>query len=98
MSARLVRILTTLVVVGLCGPAVLRGRDIVRFSKAEADLGPDGSGTDAVRPWGEISGVAFSAQESSLTVVDDRKDQKTTAKRRDEQTEILAVRALSSEY
>ena len=102
MYARPLRIFTALVIFGLCGPAVSRGWDIIRFWMADrivdTNLGPTESQIEAVRPWVAVSGLAFSARESSLPVVDDRNDEKKTTKRRDGQIEILAVRPLSSEY
>src|SRR5258707_8179355 len=102
MDSRGLRILTTLVVVGLCGPAVFRGWDIVRFwianSIADEDLGPTESEIEALHPWVAVSGLAFSARETSLPYVRDRNDPDQTAKRRDGEIEILAVRPLSSEY
>ena len=93
MRARFVRFLTALAVVGLCALAVSRGWDIVRFSMADAGLQ-----AEAVRPWVAVSGLSFSAQESLLTDEADPGDEKRAQKRRNELTDILAVRPLSSEY
>ena len=102
VSVRLARILTTLGVVVLCGPAMSRGWDIVRFcmadSVADADRGPTQDQIEAVRPWVNVAGLAFPARTSSLPYVDDRDDQKQTLRRRDGQAEILAVRPLASLY
>src|ERR1700692_4972483 len=92
------RLLAILAVVGLCLPAVSRGWDLVRFSKAQSDVSLGENGTEALRSWADVSGLAFTARASSLTVVDDWDDKELTAKRRDEEAKTLAARPLSSEY
>jgi hypothetical protein len=76
MYARLVRILTAVVVVALCGPAVLRGSDIIRFwmvdNVVDEDVGPTEAQIETLRRWVTISGLAVSARESSLPYVNDR--------------------------
>ena len=99
MPARLVRILTALVVVGMCAPVVLKGSDIILFSIADnADGDPSDDQIEAMRPWTAVPGLAFSALQSSLHYVKDRNDLKETTTRRDGLIEILGVRPLSSEY
>jgi hypothetical protein len=69
----------------------MRGWDILRFSWAEEN----GEGT---RPWADVSGLVFSALESSLTALSDPGDKDQVSKRRDQITEILSMRPLASEY
>lgn len=96
MPLRGIRLLTAFVVIGLCAVAVSRGWHIVRFNIADA--GFDGDQTQSLRPWAAVSGLAFFARESSLTAFTDLDDEENLLKRRDEQTEILSVRPLSSKY
>ena len=69
----------------------MRGWDILWFSRAEAN------GEDT-RPWVGVSGLTFSALESSLTALTDTADKAQVAKRRDEITEVLSMRPLAAEY
>ncbi len=91
MRPRNIRLLTALAVVGMCAWPVWKGVDVTRFAVA-------GSAPEAVRPWLDVSGVAFAAREDALTSIDDSSDDKTIRKRRDEIGEILAIKPLSSYY
>jgi hypothetical protein len=83
-----IRAATALFVLFLCLPAIVRGADILRFSVADDN-------DEDTRPWANVSGLAFSALESSLTPVAKPED---VPKRRDDLTEILSMRPLASEY
>jgi hypothetical protein len=91
MRTRVIWFLTAVFVVGSCALTVSRGWDIVRYSMADAR-------PDALRPWFDVSGVAFAARERALTVVDDLSDAQKARQRREEITGILSVRPLSSDY
>jgi hypothetical protein len=91
MPSRNVRLLTSLAVIGICIWPVWKGLDVTRFAMA-------GSQTEAVRPWGDDSGVAFAAREDALTSTNDSSDDATIRKRRDEIAQILAIKPLSSYY
>ena len=91
MRPRNIRLLTALVVVGLCGWPIWQGIDVIGFSMA-------GSSPEAVRPWIDVPGVAFAAREDALTPTDDSSDDQTIRKRRDEIAEILAIKPLASNY
>ena len=82
---------TGLLILALCSPAVLRGWDILRFSRADVN------GEDT-RPWAAVSGLTFSALESSLTALADSTDKGQIAKRKSEITEVLSMRPLAAEY
>jgi hypothetical protein len=86
-----IRLLTAAAVIGLCVWPVWKGIDVIRFAMA-------GSQPEAVRPWVDVSGVAFDAREAALTRTNDSSDDATIRKRRDEIAEILAIRPLSSYY
>jgi hypothetical protein len=83
--------LTALGIASVCVCTVLQGWTLVRYSFA-------GASPEAVHPWVEVSGVAFSAREYSLTEAADSNDAKAGRERRDQLKDILAVRPLSSEY
>lgn len=82
---------TALLILALCSPAVLRGWDILQFSRADVN------GEDT-RPWAGVSGLTFSALESSLTALADSTDKAQIAKRKNEITEVLSMRPLAAEY
>ena len=98
MRRRWVRFLTALGVVSISALAVYRGADIVRFGLADARSGPDGKAANVDRPWVNVPGLAFSAQESLLQGEVAAGDQKATERQREELKNILAVRPLSSKY
>jgi hypothetical protein len=91
MRVRKIRSLTALVVLGLCGWPVWQGINVIRYEMA----GPE---PEALRPWVTVPGLASGAREYSLTPVDDSSDDKTIRLRRDELTEMLAIRPLSSRF
>ena len=98
MRLKTVRLLTTLVILGLCAPTVFRGWEIARFwQAAHSDLDPDGDRAEAVRPWVADAGVAFFAREASLTGLDDSGDQNLAVKRREEIERMLTLRPLLAE-
>src|SRR5687767_5832267 len=91
VSRWMIRGATALLILGLCVPTVIRGWDILWFSRAQA------KGEDTL-PWVGVSGLTFSALESSLTALTDTADKAQVAKRRDEITEVLSMRPLAAEY
>lgn len=97
-APRLARMLVAIAIIGLCGLAVLRGSDIVRFSIAEALLNSDANRYDALRPWLNVPGLSYSARISALSTVNDWIDKSAVVARRDQEIEILAVRPLSADF
>jgi len=94
---RVVRILTSLAVVGLCAFAMFRGWDIVRFSIAEA--GVDASkDADIFQSWAGVPGLAFSARNASLTAIANSRGEARAAKLYDEISDILSVKPASADY
>jgi hypothetical protein len=91
MQARIVRSLTALAVVGMCGWPVWKGFEVIRYTMADPKI-------EAVQPWLDVAGLAFVAREYALTSVDDSSDDSTIRKRRDELADILAIRPMSSRY
>ena len=91
MRTRVIWFLTAVAVIGSCALTLSRGWAIVRYSMADAR-------PDALRPWFDLSGVAFVARERALTVVDDLSDAQKTRQRREEIAGMLSVRPLSSDY
>jgi hypothetical protein len=98
MRLRVARIFSAIAVVGVCGLAMSRGWDIVSFSMADPGLDPRVKRTEAIRPWIQVPGLAFSARESLLAFDVDPADENGARKQRNDLADILAVRPLSSEY
>lgn len=91
MEVRIIRQVTALAIIGLCGWPLWQGYNVVRYTMA-------GSAPEALRPWFSVSGIAFDARENALTRVDDFADAATLRRQRDEIAGILAIRPLSSRY
>src|SRR5450759_5269026 len=91
MRSRTIWLLTALVVAGICIQPVWQGFELIRYSLADNKL-------EAVLPWVNVPGLAFSARQYALTPTNDSSDDKTIGKRRDELVDILAIRPLSSYY
>jgi hypothetical protein len=92
------RMLVAIAVIGLCGLAMLRGSQIVRFSIAEALLDSDVNRYNALRPWLNVPGLAYTARTSALSTVNDWNDKSAVFARRDQETEILTVKPLSADF
>jgi hypothetical protein len=91
MRRQTIRLLTALVVIGICIWPLWQGFNVIRYAMAY-------STPAALQPWFAVSGLAFDAREGALTLVNDSSDERTIRKRRDEIAEILAIRPLSSRY
>jgi hypothetical protein len=90
--------LVAIAIIGLCGLAMLRGLEIVRFSMAEALLDSGVNRYDVLRPWLNVPGLAYSARTSALSTVNDWNDKSAVFARRDQETEILTVKPLSADF
>jgi hypothetical protein len=96
MRLREARLLTALAIIGICGLAVTRGFEIVRFANARAAVAAGQDRADAVRRWTAVSGVAGAALEVSLTDAISPTDSDGARRRADQFAAILSVRPLSS--
>ena len=89
------RLLTTLVVLGLCSVAVLRGWSIVRFVDLRVHLGSGEKAAVSIRSWVGIPGIGSAALQGSLTQLTDATDIDGARKRADDLSALLSVRPLS---
>jgi hypothetical protein len=96
MRLREARLLTALAVIGLCGLAMSRGFETVRFVNAKAGVAGYEHRADAVRRWTAVPGLAGIALEVSLADAIDPADTDAARKRGDELAAILSVRPLSA--
>jgi hypothetical protein len=91
MRSRNIWLLTALVIAGVCVLPVWQGFELIRYSLA-------GDKREAVLPWINVAGLAFTARRYALTSTNDSSDDKTIRERRDELVDMLAIRPLSSYY
>jgi hypothetical protein len=91
MRSRTIWLLTALVIAGVCVLPVWQGFELIRYSLA-------GDKREAVLPWINVAGLAFTARQYALISTNDSSDDKTIGERRDELVDMLAIRPLSSYY
>jgi hypothetical protein len=91
MRSGIIRLLTALAVVVICGWPLWQGLNVIRYEMAD-------STPAAVHPWLTVSGLAYAARAYAQTSVHSSSDDETIRKRRDDLAEILAIRPLSSRY
>ena len=91
MRPGIIRLLTKLAVIGLCGWPVWEGLDLIRYGMADTK-------PQTLQQWIAVPGIAFSARVYALTPVGEASDDKTIRRRRDDLAEILAIRPLSARY
>jgi hypothetical protein len=90
---RATRLLTAVVVAGLCVFAVVHGWRIITFTVARAHLGAD---PQAVKAWVAAPGLAGAAREASLTAVTDPSDVAAARMRAEDLAAVLSVWPLSA--
>jgi hypothetical protein len=91
-----VRLLTAVVIFGLCSFAIVRGWSIVRFVDARARFAAHGIGVEEIRAWDQAPGLRDAALQKSLTKIADMTDADGARKRADDLHALLSVRPLSS--
>lgn len=90
------RIPVAITVIALCGFAVFRGVDIVRFTIAKSGLEATESQTETLLQWASVPGLAFYALEAALRRPVDPLNIEAARGRRDQFAATLAVRPLAS--
>jgi hypothetical protein len=96
MRLRYVRLLTAIVMIGLCAVGISRGWNLIRFSSVKAGLSPSQNAASILGPWTTVPGVATAALESSATTVTGPTDVQGSLKRVDELAGLLSVQPMSS--
>lgn len=91
-----VRLLTAVVIFGLCSLAIVRGWSIVRFVDARARFAAHETDVEQIRAWDQASGLRDAALQMSLTKIADMTDADGARKRMDDLSALLSVRPLSS--
>jgi hypothetical protein len=85
---QIIRLLTALGIIGVCGWPIWEGINIIRYAYAVSE--PE------VRRWISVPGIASSASQYALTNADETSDENAIIKRRDELGHILTITPLSS--
>jgi hypothetical protein len=91
-----VRLLTAVIILGLCSFAIVRGWSIVRFVDARARFAAHGTGVEEIQAWDKAPGLRDAALQISLTTIAALTDADGARKRMYDLSALLSVRPLSS--
>src|SRR5512139_2147416 len=91
------RLWTAIVIVGMCGFAVVRGWEIVHFSRAMADVGSPEKQAEITSIWAAAPEVASAALQADLKDKFDVSDPIAVIRRRAVLSSLLSIKPLSSE-
>jgi hypothetical protein len=91
-----IRLLTAIVMIGICGFSIVRGFGIVRFSLAMANVDSSEQRAEIVSSWSSAPDVASRALRADLTYQIDASDQKAANRRRQTLTELVSIKPMSS--
>jgi hypothetical protein len=91
-----IRLLTAIVVIGICGLAVAWGLSIVHFSLAMANIDSPEKRAEIANTWGTVPEVASRALQADLTYQIDPSDQKAADRRRQVLAAIASIKPMSS--
>ncbi len=90
-----IRLLTAIVVIGICGFAAARGFSLVRFSLAMENIDSSQQRTEILDSWSSAPDVASRALQGDLTRPIDPSDQKAADRRRQVLPAIASIKPLS---
>ena len=93
-----IRLLTAVVMIGLCAFAVARGWGIVQFSLALANAHSPEKRAEIVDTWSSAPDVAATALQADVNYQIDPSDQKVANRRRQSLSALVSIRPLSSYY
>jgi hypothetical protein len=91
-----VRLLTAVVLIGICGISVARGLGIVRFSLALARIDSSEKRAEIVNRWSSAPDVASRALQADLSYPIDPSDQKAANRRRQTLSTLVSIKPMSS--
>jgi hypothetical protein len=92
----IVRLLTAIVVTGLCGFSVARGLSIVHFKLALANVNSPETRAEIANSWGAAPDVALTALQADVDYQIDPSNQKAADHRRQRFSALAAIEPLSS--
>jgi hypothetical protein len=91
-----IRLLTAVVMIGICGFSIVRGFGIVRFSLAMANVDASEKRAEIVSSWSSAPDVASRALQADLTDQIDPADQKAANRKRQTFTALVSIKPMSS--
>jgi hypothetical protein len=91
-----IRVVTAIVLLGICGFSIARGWTIVRFSVATMSVESPEKRAEIAKMWGTTPGLASRALRTVLADKIDTADQKVASEQREGLAAILSIKPLSS--
>ena len=91
-----IRLLTAIVMIGICGFSIVRGFGIVRFSLAMANVDSSEQRAEIVSSWSSVPDVASRALRADLTYQINLSDQKSANRRRQTLCALVSIKPMSS--
>ena len=91
-----IRLLTAIVMIGICGFSIVRGFGIVRFSLAMANVDSSEQRVEIVSSWSSAPDVASRALRADLTYQINLSDQKSANRRRQTLSALVSIKPMSS--
>ena len=91
-----IRLLTAIVMIGICGFSIVRGFVIVRFSLAMANVDSSEQRAEYVSSWSSAPEVASRALRADLTYQINLSDQKSANRRRQTLCALVSIKPMSS--
>ena len=91
-----IRLLTAIVMIGICGFSIVRGFGIVRFSLAMANVDSSEQRAEIVSSWSSAPDVASRALRADLTYQINLSDQKSANRRRQTLSALVSIKPMSS--
>ena len=97
-DARMIRLWTAIVVIGICGFSVARGFGIVHYSLAMANADSAETRADITNTWSAAPDVASTALQAELTDQINPSDQTVADRRRQMFSALVSIKPLSSYF
>ena len=91
-----VRLLTAVVMIGICGFSIVRGFGIVRFSLAMANVDSSEKRAEIVSSWSSAPDVASRALQADLAYQIDPSDRKAANRRRQTLAALVSIKPMAS--
>jgi hypothetical protein len=92
----LIRFLTAMTLIGICGFTIIRGSEIVQFFVATANIESSEKRAELIKSWTSSSEVASAALQAELKDKIDISDAKAANSRRETLSSILSIKPMSS--
>jgi hypothetical protein len=91
-----IRFCTAITIITLCAFALVRGLDIVQFSRVKIEVGSGENGAERMRSWTTVTGLGAAALQSQLVPSIDPSDLKAANSRRETLAAILSIKPMAS--